>query len=131
MFDWTELVTFVTAVVPALSEQRRARDAHVEETVMTFRQAYYATLKYEAGLAEGEAPSRQAELDLALAWENVATRIRRYDECLFNRMRLKGHFWRDGAGWSEETMRHARIGLERVRQDAEFKLLVEQLPPRR
>lgn len=131
MFDWAGFLASVTAIVPTLSERRRARDLHVEGTITSLRDAYYATLKYEEELASGEERSRPHELDLALAWENFATKIRRYDEGLFNRLRLKGRFWREGGGWNDETRRNAKIGLERIRQDAELRLLVEQPVPRR
>lgn len=131
MFDWAGFFSFMAAVVPALSERRRSRDAHVEGTIIALREAYYATVKYEEALASGEARSRQQEFDLALAWDTFATKVRRYDEDLFDRLRLKGRFWREGGQWDEATRRNARIGLERVRQDAELELLVRQPPPRR
>lgn len=130
MIDWNAFTGGVLGLVPYLSERRRARDAHVEETINALREAYYATIAYEECLADGEERSRQQELALALAWDKFATRIRRYDEALFGRLRLKGRFWRDGGQWDEETRRRARIGLERIRQDAELELLVRQPPPK-
>lgn len=130
MLDWIGFAGGLISIVPALEERRRARDAHVEETITALREAYYATVAYEEGLADGEARSRRRELDLALAWENFATKIRRYDEVLFNCLRLKGRFWREGGRRDEATRREAKIGLERIRQDAELQLLVKQPAPR-
>lgn len=130
MLDWTAFATGLIGIIPTLDERRRARDAHVEETITALREAYYATVAYEEALADGEGRSRKQELALALAWENFATKSRRYDERLFDRLRLKGRFWREGGNWDEATRRQAKIGLERIRQDAELQLLVRQPAPR-
>jgi len=131
MFDWITFAAGVSEVVPYLAERRRAKDNHVEETITALREAYYVTITYEEELLAGNSRSRRQELALALAWENFATKIRRYDEPLFNRLRLKGRFWREGAAWDAETRRSAKIGIERIRQDAELQLLAKQPTPKK
>jgi hypothetical protein len=130
MLDWIGFAVSLLDLVPVLAERRRARDAHIEETITALREAYLATVEYEEALAAGDPRSRAQEFALARSWENFATKIRRYDEGLFNRLRLKGRFWREGGCWDEATRHDAKIGLERIRQDAELQLLVKQPLPR-
>jgi hypothetical protein len=130
MLDWIGFAGSVIDLIPTLAARRRARDAHVEDTISALREAYYATVAYEEEVIEGGPRSRTQELALALAWEKFAIKVRRYDQALFNRLRLKGRFWREGGQWDEATRRNARIALEGIRQDAELQLLVKQPAPK-
>jgi hypothetical protein len=125
--DWIATATSLLDAIRALLERRRERDAHVERCLQALREAQYATLSYEAKPVSKQTPEHY--LAVARAWDDLADMMRRYDQVLYDRLRLKSCFWRQGADWGEDQLSAAKIGLDQIRKYTELQLIVRQPKP--
>lgn len=85
---------------------------------LAFSEALFATEKYYALRAEGKSKNVEMEYDIALLWNKVSILIAPFNKDLAQRLNIKSRFWQEGAIWSDEQIKDAKIELTRVRRDS-------------
>jgi hypothetical protein len=111
----TNVLVTVLALVPA---ERRARsDAH-EKMRIAVMKAFHKTETYYQTRFGGHGNIRDQELAIAQAWSEAAILVEKFDQGLAERLGKKSQFWCDEVAWSDEEIRSAGIGLDRVRREA-------------
>ena len=124
--SWEILAGYVIGVLPILESRREKEKDRVDEALHALGDAYYSTLSYYETDKPRESAKRQEQIRLAQKWDKVANLTRRYDRNLASRFSIKSRFWQEGRAWSDEQIKGANIGLEKVRKDARFLLIPKQ-----
>lgn len=84
--------------------------------------AFNETECYYALLASGENKDISKEYQIATLWDNVAVFIEPENPELAHRLNVKSRFWREGAAWTDEQIKDAKIELDRVKRDSQITL---------
>lgn len=115
---WETMSGILVQIIGLLPAEKGARtDAH-ERMRIAVMDAFHKTEAYCCRREKGEANSRDEELSIAQSWSSASILVERFDHGLAERLGKKSQFWRDGGIWSDEQIRSAGIGLDRVRQEA-------------
>ena len=111
------IATLAATAFLTIRENNRATAQEKQAAELALSNAYNKTEGYYATLKGGADKSQEKEYQVASAWDEVAILLRKFDENLAHRLKLKSRFWREGAAWSDEQIRLAKIGLDDVRRE--------------
>ncbi len=107
------VIGVILQIIKVFPRDASARTRDQEDALITLSAAYHATKEYYSFLSCYDR-SNEKEYEIADKWYKVGVLLRKYDKNLANRLDLKSRFWRDGATWSDESIREAGIKLEEV-----------------
>lgn len=120
----TLLVSGLSLVLQAISlipREPRDRTQEDAEALTALSDAYHSTRGYYEFL-QSQPRDHGREEDIAFKWQRVGILLQKYDATLADRLDVKSRYWREGATWSDDTIKKAGIGLEGIRREVALRV---------
>jgi hypothetical protein len=118
---WISGASLVLQAVSMIPRDAKRRTAEDEAALQAVSEAYHATRAFYAATTKTQRDSG-ATWALAQKWEQAAILLQKYDSTLAKRLDAKSNFWREGGTWSEEEIKQADIGLEKIKTEVDARL---------
>jgi hypothetical protein len=103
-------------VIQEMRNNSRMTEQRKRDASLALSDAYSATEGYYAVLRGGSSKSIEREHEIAALWDRVADHFLGVNPELANRLGIKSQFWREGAAWTDDQIRAAKIKLDEIRQ---------------
>ena len=129
----TPWVPFLNGVVKLLERIEKMQGATRQQRDIAFMAILTAsnqTHGYIRATQLGKARDTEREHALSNLWDSCAFHLGPIDADMAMRCRLKGDYWRNPDQWTVEDIKQTRIGLDRVRKEAEYLLRLKIKPVR-
>jgi hypothetical protein len=88
------------------------------------------TRGYIRATQDGAPRDIEHEHALSNLWDTCSIALEQFDADIARRCQLKGQYWRDPEQWSVTDINETRLGLDRVRKEAEYLLRLRIRPHR-
>lgn len=121
--DITIVAAAIIAYLQHIADDARLSSSRREEARVALSEAYHSTVEYYASLSSGAAQDQASQIRIAGLWDRAAILVEPHDRNLAARLGLKSRYWREGAAWTDEQIAGAKIGLDAVRRDGNFRLI--------
>ena len=99
-----------------LPRSRQAKSNQLRTAIASLQHAVLETQSYIAAGNRGEAPKRDAEIELSRVWQRASLEFYRLDGDLANRLQLKAEYWRTPEIWTSQQVVDAGISLDQIAQ---------------
>lgn len=116
------LAPLMIAYAQEIEENKRMTEQNKKEAKIALSEAFIATEGYYASRAEGMPKDTNVEFKIAKLWDKVSICMEPFNTALAHRLGQKSRFWREGAAWSDEQIKAAKIQLDAVRRDGRVAL---------
>ncbi len=110
------------AYAQEIEQNKRMSEQNKKEAKLALSKAFIETEGYYAGRATGQTKDVAKEHEVAALWDNVSICMEPFNIALAHRLGQKSRFWREGAAWSDEQIKAAKIQLDMVRRDGRVAL---------
>ena len=118
---WTAIAALVVQIISDFPRDKSRRTAEQERALVALSEAYHSTHAYYAYLDKHKR-SVMREMEIASNWHKAGVLLRKYDANLSSRLDLKSRYWREGATWSAEAIKDAKIGLSDIWREVNVRL---------
>lgn len=116
------LAPLMIAYAQEIEQNKRMTEQNKREAKHALSQAFLATESYYAERASGVQKNIAKEYEIATLWDKVSICMEPFNVSLSHRLGQKSCFWREGAAWTDEQIKAAKIQLDLVRKDSRIAL---------
>ncbi len=118
---WDAIANFLPEFLATIFARANVSRAEKDRILLALSDAYHETQAYYASLNEDKARDVDREYEIARLWDHLSMMTQRFDDNFADRFGIKSRYWREGAAWTDDQVRRANIGLEKIWRETKAK----------
>lgn len=126
--EWKSLLESLVSILDRINDARDRDRQERNLALIAVLTAANQTEGYIKATHKGAPRDIEREHALSTLWGTCSIALEPFDEDIARRCQLKGQYWRDPDEWSVNDINDTRIGLERLRKEAEYLLRLRVRP---
>lgn len=116
------LAPLMIAYMQEIEQNKRMTEQNKKEAKFALSQAFIKTECYYDERNAGKLKDTAMEREIAGLWDKVSICMEPFNISLAHRLGQKSRFWSEGAAWTDEQIKAAKIQLDIVCRDGRIAL---------